>query len=189
VNISKFFKNQKDSKLLEKESPEYASICGIIEAVEFNRTKKEISGVLFDLEGREFEFNATLKGNLLKLTGVKEDLPLAWHICADYLKNKYAKNEIEVELNKLRGEINESMQQLQFAIEELSEEVAKIEIPEVITQAQPVQVMEEKIIEAPQEIEEPFEEDENQLKFEDFSDEDLASHALKVLNGEVAMNG
>ena len=32
------------------------------------------------------------------------------------------------------------------------------------------------------------EEEENPLQFEDFSDEDLSSHALKVLNGEISIN-
>jgi hypothetical protein len=180
-----FFNNKKNNP--QEEKIRYTSICGIVEGVEFNRTKKEINGVLFDLEGREFNFKSTLNGRLLYLTGEQEDLPLAWTICSDYLKNKYNKKEI----HELRKEINSKMEQLMFAIEELSEEVSEIEIPEIAPQIESITVLEEPINTVHTQIdEESFEDEENdnQLTFQDFSDEDLASHALKVLNGEVKLN-
>jgi HAMP domain-containing protein len=187
-----FFKRNKDNVLNEEiEKQEYSVLSGIIEAIEFKRTKKEIDGVLLDIEGREFQFKISPNGDLLRLSGVKEDLPLAWHICADYLKRQYGKNEI----NELRKELNSMMQQLHFALEEISEEISEIEIPEpapqVITQVQSSPVIEELEPTVHNQVDEDSFEDEkdkNQLQFQDFSDEDLANHALKVLSGEIKFN-
>jgi len=187
-----FFKRNKNNVLNEEiEKQEYSVLSGIIEAIEFKRTKKEIDGVLLDIEGREFQFKISPNGDLLRLSGVKEDLPLAWHICADYLKRQYGKNEI----NELRRELNSMMQQLHFALEEISEEISEIEIPEttpqVITQVQSSPVIEELEPTVHTQVDEDLFEDEkdkNQLQFQDFSDEDLANHALKVLSGEVKFN-
>jgi len=187
-----FFKRNKNNVLNEEiEKQEYSVLSGIIEAIEFKRTKKEIDGVLLDIEGREFQFKISPNGDLLRLSGVKEDLPLAWHICADYLKRQYGKNEI----NELRRELNSMMQQLHFALEEISEEISEIEIPEttpqVITQVQSSPVIEELEPTVHTQVDEDSfedEKDENQLQFQDFSDEDLANHALKVLSGEVKFN-
>jgi hypothetical protein len=183
-----FKKNKKQPIAQEQEEITYSSICGIVEIIEFNKNSKEINGVLFDSEGREFEFEIKTNGDLIRLTGKEKDLGFSLQICVDYLKNKYGKNEI----NELRGEFDSKMQQLQFSIKKLNEDVENIQIP---VQFVPLPESKPEVQEPintfhTQVDEEPFEEetDENQLTFQDFSDEDISSHALKVLNGEISIN-
>jgi hypothetical protein len=179
-----FFKRNKDNVLNEEiEKQEYFVLSGIIEVIEFKKTKKEIDGVLLDIEGREFQFKISPNGDLLRLSGVKEDLPLAWHICADYLKRQYGKNEI----NELRKEIRMIMANINKSISDLKNDIAEIEIPEIIQSFEPEPVLEE--IKIPEPIRELMEEEQDDFpNLQDYSDEDLASHALKVLNGEVSLD-
>ena len=190
--INWFSKTRKQDNILIESvvaEKEYASIFGIAEIIEFDRNQKEINGVLLDAEGRQFEFKITPNGDLLRITGIKEDLLLAWHVCADYLKQQYSHNEI----NELRKELRSTMQQLQLSINELKKEIESIELPEFVTQAIP-QVQSSPAVNEIENLvytqidEDSFEEEENPLQFEDFSDEDLSSHALKVLNGEISIN-
>ena len=185
-----------DNIIIEEDAveKEYASISGIVEVIEFDRDQKEINGVLLDAEGREFQFKVTPDGGLLRLIGVKEDLPLAWQACVTHLKEKYGRNEIQdlqIQLGRMMKAIYDSIEELSEEIEQLSEEIAQIEIPEIIPQVQALPVVEEKEIIIPQIVEEELDdEDEKEYEdqFQDFSDEDLASHALKVLSGEVSLD-
>lgn len=185
--INWFSRTPKSNKLQEEATKEYASICGIIEVIEFSKTEKEINGVLLDSEGREFEFKIMPNGDLLRLTGVKEDMPFAWNICVNYLKNAYGNNEIK----ELRAEMNTKFQYLRSAIEDLSEDISDIEIPEIVQQVeQKPAIQEPTYIPSLQIDEQSFEDEEKEYEdqFQDFSDEDLASHALKVLSGEVSLS-
>lgn len=185
--INWFSRTHKVKKIEEVITPiEYIDICGIVEHIEIKRTKNEIEGVLLDTEGREFIYKIKTNGDLLRLRGIKEDFPLSYIVCVDYLKKNYGKNE----LFELRREFGLGIKQLQFAIENLAEEISEIEIPEVIQPVQSMQDIEiknnELEIEDTPIIDEEFE---GQISFDDFSDEDLASHALKVLNGEIKLTG
>ena len=185
--INWFSKTHKGKQIEEAIIPiKYISICGIVEHIEIKKTQNTIDGVLLDIEGREFLYTVKTNGDLLRLHGIKEDLSLSYSVCVDYLKNIYGKND----LLDLKRELRNNMQQLQFAIGKLAQEVSEIEIPEIIQPVQPVQGIEiknnELEIEDTPLIDEEFE---GQISFDDFSDEDLASHALKVLNGEIKLTG
>ena len=187
--INWFSRIQKNNNNQEVAIKEYASVAGITEVIELGRTSQEIYGILLDTEGREFEFKVTPNGDLLRLTGVKEDLPLAWQACVSHLKNKYGKNEIQ----EFQMQMVQMMKAIYDSIEELSEEIAEIKIQEIIPQVQALPVVGKKEIIIPQIIEEELDnedEDEKEYKdqFQDFSDEDLASHALKVLSGEISLD-
>ena len=175
--INWFSKTHKGKQIEEAIIPiKYISICGIVEHIEIKKTQNTIDGVLLDIEGREFLYTVKTNGDLLRLHGIKEDLSLSY----------YGKND----LLDLKRELRNNMQQLQFAIGKLAQEVSEIEIPEIIQPVQPVQGIEiknnELEIEDTPIIDEEFE---GQISFDDFSDEDLASHALKVLNGEIKLTG
>ena len=185
--INWFSKTHKGKQIEEAIIPiKYISICGIVEHIEIKKTQNTIEGVLLDIEGREFLYTVKTNGDLLRLHGIKEDLSLSYSVCVDYLKNIYGKND----LLDLKRELRNNMQQLQFAIGKLAQEVSEIEIPEIIQPVQPLPVEEEPQL-STQQIEKSFDNDEEEYKeqtFEDFSDEDLASHALKVLSGEVSLS-
>lgn len=179
---------------------EYATVSGIAELIELGRDQNSINGILLDFEGREFEFKVSHNGDLLSLTGVKEDLPFVWNVCVSYLQKKYGRNDIDIvrhEMRKMHQELRETIEELSSDIEELSsdiedlsEEIAEIELPEVIQPFEAPQVIEKIEDFIPQAVqEEPdYEEQDIQSQLEDFSDEDLAQHALKVLNGEITID-
>ena len=184
MTISLFSRTRKHKQIPEVIPKEYVSICGIIDIIEFNSTPKKINGILLDSEGREFEFIVQPNGDLIQLTGLKEDLTFSWNICVDYLKSYYGKKELE-DFKRL---MNSKMNALQSSIKELNEKIEEIEIPKIISQSQTIPVIEEKIEIDNQPIEKIIDdEDYKEQTFEDFSDEDLASHALKVLNGEIPL--
>ena len=185
---SLFSRTRKDDNFNKPVTREYSTVAGIVETIEISRNDSEINGVLLDFEGREFEFKISPNGDLLSLSGVKEDLPLAWNICVDHLHKIYGKNEIQ-ELQKIvRSLINRlgnSIEDLRQEVAELSDDIADIEIPEIPSVAIPQEPIKEIENIIPQE---EFEEEEKDFpNLQDFSDEDLASHALKVLSGEVSL--
>jgi len=188
VIINWFSKTQRINKTEEIPKKEYANICGIVDIVEFKTTPKEITGVLLDSEGREFEFKVRPDGDLIYLNGLKEDLPFVWQICVDYLKKYYGKNEFDSIKNYIKT-TNLKIQQLYSIIEELKEEVAEIEVPEIISQVQAPPVIEKPVITSEQQFDKMFDGIiKPQESSKDFSDEDLANHALKVLSGEFKFN-
>lgn len=162
----------------------YRGVCGIVESIEINRNINEIQGILLDSEGREFKYKVKTNGDLILLKGVEDDLPLAMAVCIDYLNKKYGKNEVA----ELKETINYLSENIRNAFVETNKNIEKIEATTIINTVQPEK--ENKLIETPAEIlvEEDDDDEYQEKTFADFSDEDLADHALKVLNGEIPLS-
>lgn len=180
-----FSRIRKSDKVIEERVLEYSSICGVVDLIEFGRTPTEIQGVLLDSDGREFEYKVKPNGDLIKLTGLKDGLMMSWKVYADYLKDAYSKDDVKI----LKDELVEKISQLHEAIEELREEVSEIDIPEPVQQIVTDIATIAPIEPLPQMLDDEELDIEVEVKneFEDFSDEDLANHALKVLSGEVRL--
>lgn len=160
-------------------------MSAIVEIIEFSEEDGVITGSALDWEGREYKFQCTNSGKLLKIFGNIEELPRVWALVEKELSKEYSKLHIDKVLKDLvsfKKEALKVMQQLQFAlgnIEEKIEDLTKERVVEVIQDFQPSQ-NEQPVFEQEEEL--PFQRIE-----EDYSDEDLANHALRVLSGEVPL--